>query len=427
MDVVLNPSPLHGALPAIPSKSDVHRLLICAALADAPTLLELGSAMEPSVDMKATADCLKALGASIVYEHGHYLIQPCSVAPGRASLDCGESGSTLRFLLPVAAARCPESTFDGHGRLPGRPVRELLDAMTPNGVVASDDHLPLTLTGSLHSGTFRLPGNVSSQYITGLLLALPLLDGDSTIELTTPLQSAAYVDITLHALSRFGIRVESTETGWHVPGRQQYHTPGTLQAEGDWSNAAFFLAAGALTDHPEGVTVSGLWNQSPQGDKAIVEQITALGAPADWDAEDAVHIRPAPLQSSSIDLQEIPDLCPILAVLAAYAEGDTVFHGGARLRLKESDRIASVCAMLQALGASVDEQPDGMIIHGTGGQKLPGGTVDSCNDHRIVMASAIASLKTEGPVTILGAEAVNKSYPSFFDDVQRLGGNVHVL
>lgn len=413
MKAVLEPAALHGTLSAIASKSDVHRLLISAALSDAPVMVELGDTA-PSEDMKATADALHALGASVVFQNGSFLVQPCSVVPDRPVLDCGESGSTLRFLLPVAAALAEAPSFTGHGRLPERPVKELLDAMAEHGVSSTDDHLPLTLSGTLTPGTYRLPGNISSQYITGLLLALPLLPEDSVIALTSPLQSASYVDVTRHALSRFGIVSDPyTEGcgGYRVPGGQQYRSPGRIRADGDWSNAAFFLAAGALTSHPDGVTVTGLDPESPQGDKKITELLQLLDTNGD----------------RTIDLTDIPDLLPILAVVAATADGVTTFTGGERLRIKESDRLTAVCTLLRSLGARAEETPDGLRVTGTAGAPLPGGTVDAFRDHRIVMAAAVASLRTSGPVTIEGAEAVSKSYPSFFDDFNRLGGTAHVI
>ena len=421
----LEESILHGSVHAIPSKSDLHRLLICAALADAPTTIDLHSEATLSNDIVATVQCLRAMGADITLPdsgNATILVKPIAGKVEAPLLDCGESGSTLRFLLPVAAVNATRASFTGSGRLPERPVSELLDAMAPNGVTTTNPKLPFSFAGELHAGTYTLPGNVSSQYITGLLLALPRLPGDSEIVLTTALQSASYVDITIHSLEQFGIQVERTETGWKVPGNQTFQTPGLLTADGDWSNSGFWLVAGALMD--EGLTVEGLDLSSPQGDKATLDVLRDFGAEVQT-AETAsrfssITVKFAPMRGTTVDLSDIPDALPILAVLASQAQGETHFINGERLRIKESDRIHSVWDMITSLGGQAEEQPDGLIVHGT---RLQGGTVDAYNDHRIVMATAIAALICDGPVIIDGAEAANKSYPSFFDDYNTLGGN----
>lgn len=433
MNVQVSPSALTGTVPIIPSKSDVHRLLLCAAQADAPVAIELNSDLPLSEDILATLNVLPGLGADVELRPGKIVVTPGEAPEESPLFDCNESGSTLRFLLPVAAAHCAEPSFTGRGRLPERPIGELLTAMKTNGVSTTSDKLPLTLNGTLKSGVYELPGNVSSQYITGLLLALPTLDGDSEIRLTTPLQSASYINITLHALSRFAIRTSVLPRGYVVPGGQTFQSPGTLAADGDWSNAAFFFAAGAIGETP--LSVSGLAPDSPQGDKSIVgilnnkfgSKITKV--PAENGTYTYTITPPEKaLKGCIIDLTDIPDTFPILAMTACFAEGRTTFVGGERLRIKESDRIAAVHAMITALGGTADETPDGLVVHGkdeTGG--LTGGTVNACNDHRIVMAAAIAATRCSEPVTINGAEAVNKSYPSFFDELEKLGGNVHVI
>lgn len=432
MNVRLSPSTLTGTVAAIASKSDVHRLLFCAAQADGPVTIEMNSTSPLSEDILATAGVIEQLGASVVYEPGLFTISPATEPTVNPTFDCKESGSTLRFLLPVAAARSRHPSFTGSGRLPERPIGELLNALSKNGVIPTAEKLPLTFEGTLQSGVFELPGNVSSQYITGLLLGVPGLPGDSEIRLTSPLQSAAYIDITLHALSRFGIQVRTLPMGYFVPGNQTFQSPGTLTADGDWSNAAFFLAAGALGSKE--VTVSGLSPDSPQGDKAIVDLLkNGFGAKVTRSGPSengtyAYTVSPVPLKGTTIDVTDIPDAFPILAAIACFAEGTTTFVGGERLRLKESDRIASVKAMIDALGGRCEETADGLIVQGknvTGG--LTGGTVDACNDHRIVMAAAIAAVNAKGEVTIEGAEAVNKSYPSFFQELTRLGGIAHVI
>ncbi len=431
MNEVLQARPMSGAVNAIASKSDVHRLLFCAALADNETDLYLNGPTELSEDILATASCMEQMGTTVTYEDGHFHIVPNAGAIESPAFQCRESGSTLRFLLPVAAARTKNPSFDGKGRLPDRPISDLLDALSANGIAVSAPKLPFSFSGELQAGTYTLPGNVSSQYITGLLLALPLLKGDSSIRLTSELQSASYIDITTHALSRFGIRVIRTEDGWDIPGSQQYHSPGKLLADGDWSNSAFFLAAGALGS---GVTVNALDPNSPQGDKKIIPILEQFGASVetrvapDTGLTDYTVVKAA-LKGTVVDLTDIPDMLPILAVLAANAEGPTEFTGGARLRLKESDRIHSVAEMIHGLGGRAEERPDGLLVQGKDTAPLTGGTVDSYNDHRIVMAAAVggAFSKGEKDTVIEGAEAVRKSYPTFFEDYNLLGGNAHVI
>lgn len=422
MQVLLQSSVLSGNIEAIASKSDVHRLLFCAALADAPTDIRMPGTTELSDDIQATMSCIQELGALVKWDGEYLRVAPAQKPADHPAFNCRESGSTLRFLLPIAAAVCQSPSFSGEGRLPERPIIELLQAMEQNGISCSAEKLPFTFSGSLKPGTYSLPGNVSSQYITGLLFALPLLPGDSSIVLTSELQSASYIDITIHALRRFGIRPRRTRSGWDVPGNQIYHSPGELTADGDWSNAAYFLAAGAIGEKP--VTVTNLNEKSPQGDKAIVPVLRKFGAEVQVEGN-SVTVFPSRLRGTTVDLSDIPDSLPVLAVVAAFAEGKSTFTGAARLRLKESDRIRSVADMITALGGSVREQLDGLIVSGRNAAPLTGGDVSSCNDHRIVMAAAIAAANAPQESTIDGAEAVRKSYPTFFSDYNRLGGLSH--
>ena len=400
MNVVVAPGRLSGAVRAPASKSAAHRLLICAALADGPTRVSIHATNR---DIEATADCLRALGAGIDRQGDGLNVRPVARIPDTCALDCGESGSTLRFLMPVAAALGTRATFTGHGRLPLRPNAPLVEALRKHGARIDRDLLPMALSGPLTGGRWALPGDVSSQYITGLLFALPLLDGDSEIALTTPLASAAYVDMTLRALGQFGIVVEPTATGWRVPGNQRYHAPGEAGVEGDWSAAAFWLAANALGSR---VDVRGLDPDSAQGDRAVAG---LLGREA-------------------IDATHVPDLVPALAVAAASLPQRTVITGAARLRLKESDRLRTVADMLNALGHGVTVTADGLVIDG--GEptpcQAPVRAVDGANDHRIVMAAAVAAAHSDRPVRITDAQAVEKSYPDFFNDFTSLGGNAHV-
>lgn len=413
----ITPAQLGGTVAAIASKSDAHRLLILAALCRGETKLLMEKRSE---DIDATISCLRALGATIEILPDGVAVRGIERVNENPRLDCGESGSTFRFMLPVACALCEQARFTGSGRLPERPIGELMRVMQAHGVAFSAERLPFETMGKLAGGDFALPGNVSSQYLTGLLLALPFAKGDSMISLTTRLESAAYVDITLYALQRFGIQVHLENGGYAVLGGQASHSPGELRVDGDWSNAAFFLAAGALGNL---VTMTGLRLDSPQGDKAILDALRKFGANVEATSE-VVTVSPAQLTGCTIDVSETPDLLPILAVLGACADGETRLVNAARLRLKESDRLVSVSAMLRALGGTVEERPDALVI--TGG-RLVGGTVDSVRDHRIAMSAAIASIRCIEEVTILDADAASKSYPAFYHDFNRLGGHADVV
>ncbi len=417
MIATITPAQLSGTIPAIASKSDAHRLLILAALSHGETLLKMEQRSE---DIDATISCLRALGALIEILPDGVVVRGIEQVNENPLLDCGESGSTFRFLLPVACALCEHARFTGSGRLPERPIGELMHVMQSHGVAFSAERLPFATTGRLAGGDFSLPGNVSSQYLTGLLLALPLTQLDCTISLTTRLESAAYVDITLHALKRFSVQVRVEDSIYAVSGGQTIQSPGECRVDGDWSNAAFFLAAGALG---KPVTVTGLSLDSPQGDKAILNALRKFGATVET-TTDTITVSPAELAGCVIDVGETPDLLPILAVLGACASGETRLVNAARLRLKESDRLASVSAMLRALGGTVTEQPDALMI--TGGA-LSGGTVDSVRDHRIAMSAAIAATRCVNEVSILGADAVKKSYPAFYRDYNQLGGHADVV
>ena len=403
MNVVITPSRLAGTVRAPASKSGAHRLLIAAALADAPTDVAISAV---SRDIEATAGCLRALGAGIAVDGDCWRVTPIDPARPAArpvTLDCGESGSTLRFLLPVACALGANARVVGRGRLPERPNRALTEALRAHGASVDRDLLPMSLSGHIAAGRWTLPGDVSSQYVTGLLFALPLLDGDSEILLMTKLESAAYVAMTLKTLERFGVRAAPVEGGWRVPGGQRYRSPGTVEAEGDWSAAAFWHEANALGGR---VRVEGLNPASVQGDRAV----TAL------------------MGKARIDARDVPDLVPALAAAAAGLPQATEITGAARLRLKESDRLATTAAMLRALGHRCAVTDDGLTVFGGPPEPCADAvrTVDGANDHRIVMAAAVAAACADQPVRVTGAEAVEKSYPDFFRDFTQLGGQIHV-
>lgn len=416
MKVTISPGALCGRINSVPSKSNAHRAIICASLSDRETKIRLPVS---NADIDTTIDCLKAMGADIE-RNGEYLrVCPISSFPTRAKLNCRESGSTLRFLLPVAAAIIKQTDFFGTGRLPERPISDLKKAMEKNGAIFTSENLPLSVSGGLGTGEYEISGNVSSQYVSGLLMALPKLTGYSKIILTSPLKALPYVEMTIETLSEFGIEIVTEQNGYYIPGGQTFHSPEVFSVEGDWSGAAFFLTAGALNRE---VTVVGLKIDSKQGDKAIIDILRKFGANISV-TDNSVTVKSTPLSACDVDVSATPDLFPILAVLASGAEGNTVLYNAASLRLKESDRIRSTAALINSLGGKADEFPDRLEVTG---KKLKGGTADSFGDHRIAMAAAIAASICEGETSILAAEAVNKSYPGFFSDFEALGGKKHI-
>ena len=390
MDVTIHPRYLRGDISIIPSKSQAHRLLICAAFSDAPTQLVCP---DTNRDIEATADCLRALGAEITRTDSGYTVFPAKLLPKNAVLNCCESGSTLRFLLPVAGALGVDATFVMAGRLPQRPLSPLWEEMERMGCSLTRP-TPDTIrcVGKLRTGSYSIDGGVSSQYITGLLFALSLLDGVSDLAITGKVESQPYIHMTKQAIALFQGDPEH-------PGARNLHSPGYLRVEGDWSSGAFFLAANALGSE---LSIHGLNVESSQGDRAVMEILPRLdeGAPV-------------------ISAADIPDLVPILAVIAACKHG-AVFQNIQRLRLKESDRVASVISMIENLGGRAEATEDTLTVFGTG---LVGGSVDAVNDHRIAMSAAIAATACQEDVTILGAKCVEKSYPRFWEEYARLGGN----
>ena len=425
MNVICYPSTLNGSVSAISSKSDAHRKLICTALSENGGVLPL---FPPFCDdVAATIWCLKALGADFTQTEAGLRITPVKPKES-ADLDCGESGSTLRFLLPVAAAVCDKIAVTGSGRLPNRPISALTQEMSAHGVQFSGKQLPFRTSGRIAGGIYEIPGNISSQFLSGLLMALPLCGEDSEIRLSTELQSSAYVDMTLETLREYGaeISVFSDESGLlrYKIKHGSLRTPPNTMIDGDWSNAAFWLVAGSIQkDKNAAVSVSGLDSDSVQGDSEIWSILEKSGA-ATYSEKREFSVKSSVINPLRISMEGIPDLLPILAVMAANSEsGDycSEFANAARLRLKESDRLAATYALLQALGGRVQEYADRLSVFG--GQ-LHGGTINGMNDHRLVMAAAVAAISAESSVKIIGAEAVNKSYPSFFQDYISLGGKI---
>ena len=402
MRMTITPALLQGNITPPPSKSQAHRVIIGAALAAGVSVI---SNANPSQDITATLSCMEALGAEVCWEDATTVrVTGIGNAARTAApvLDCGESGSTLRFLIPIALTVAGGGEFHGRGRLMERPQTPYFEIFREKGIAFSRIHDTLTINGILTPGTYRLRGDVSSQFITGLLYALPRLAGDSEIILTSALESSGYIDMTLDALSVFGVAAVPTETGWQVPGNQQY-IPANVSIEADYSQAAFFFAARGMGNPLE---ITGMNPDSRQGDRVILPYEEKLDGPG----------------AVTLDVRECPDLVPALAVRAALRDGETTcITNAARLRIKESDRLASVTQVLGALGAEIQELPEGLMIHGK--QALSGGvTVDAWNDHRIAMMAAVAATRCERPVTITGAECVRKSYPGFWKDYAALGG-----
>ena len=392
----LTPRPLRGEIAALPSKSQAHRALICAALAKGKTRIVCG---QTGQDVEATVRCLRALGAEIEYDGTAYTVAPIAAPAQDAVPDVGESGSTLRFLLPVACALGVNTEFVLHGRLAKRPLEPLWSELRRHGAVLERGENTIRAGGKLAGKDFSLAANVSSQFLSGILFALCVMGGGS-LHLETALESAPYFDMTCDALERFGAELIKEEAVIRLASGSM-QSPGELAVEGDWSNAAFWLCADRIGGSR--LTVTGLDPASRQGDRAAPACIDAICA-----------------GNAVIDCGQIPDLVPPLAALAAFCPGRTVFAGAARLRLKESDRIESVVQMLKSLGAEAGALPDGLWVEGR--RCLPGGTVDACGDHRIAMAAAICAPGCEGPVTVRGAEATEKSYAGFWKDYVNLGG-----
>ena len=409
---------LKGEVTPPPSKSQAHRLLICAALAVEPCSIVCNSVND---DIMATMRCLNALGARITFSSGVFDVQPIELVKG-GTLDCGESGSTLRFLMSVAAVLGADATFTGVGKLPQRPMGALTDVLAAHGMAFerhTSDELPVTCSGTLQGGRFTLPGNVSSQYLTGLLFALPLATVDSEIEVTGGLTSASYIDMTIDALRTAGISVERRNNIFTIKGNQQYHMPERVVVEGDWSSAAFWVVAGVIGKQP--VTVCGMNNESLQGDSAIVDHLRSMGAFITVE-DDRVVAMPSHLFGTELDCMDTPDLVPVLSVAAAVAQGTTTFVNVGRLRFKESDRLAAMKSVLASFGITSSVGEDTFTVYG--GDPVALTTVESFGDHRIAMSAAILSTVAKEITTISGSGCVAKSYPSFFEDFASLGGVV---
>ncbi len=406
MNIKITPSKLKGTINIPSSKSMTHRMIICAALAEGKSEI---SNISFSKDIYATIDAMKVLGAEVSINENTVIVNGITKKSAIADIDCCESGSTLRFLIPISCALGTTATYYGQGRLPERPITPYLRELTKKGITFEyNNTMPFVCNGQLKSGIFELEGDISSQFITGLLFALPLLDGDSEIIMTSPLESKPYADMTIKCLENFGVNVTETENGYFIKGNQSYKAQ-NMPVEGDYSQAAFFFVANMLGNDIE---ILNLDSKSYQGDKKIVEII-----------ENLCYNNNCPV-GFNVNATDIPDLVPILAVLGTYCEGKSVINGAKRLKIKESDRLKTTSDALNNLGGNVEVTEDGLKINHS---VLTGGTVDSCGDHRIAMSTAIAATVCSQPVIIKNAESIEKSYPDFFKDYVNLGGKTDVI
>ena len=414
MNITLKNGQRCGMTSAPSSKSHAQRLLICAGLGASGVTLDCG---DISKDIAAAASCVQTLCADVTELHeGVLRVEPCAKpSKGVKVLHCGESGSTLRFLIPVCGALGESVVFKMEGRLSERPLSPLDEVLTEHGMTLERIGTELHCSGKLTGGEFEIAGNVSSQFISGLLFALPLLNTDSTLAVTGKLESSAYIAMTENALRRSGIEFAKNDNVYAIPGNQRYRLNEACTVEGDLSNAAFFLCMGAFSE--EGITVKNIPSDTSQGDRKILDILCSFGADVTVSGN-SVTVRKGKLSACTVDASEIPDLVPVVSVVASVAEGDTHIINAARVRLKESDRLMTTAALLNGLGASVEELPDGLIIHG--GSRLLGGTVNSFNDHRIAMSAAVASCICTEAVVVTGCECVNKSFPKFWDNFGRL-------
>ena len=408
-----------GTIASIPAKAHAHRALICAALANSSSTILLS---RTSKDIDATMDSLRGLGAHVVYENKVVTVTP-GPAPKKGYVVPHESGTTLRLLLPVAASICNEVNVDAKGRLPDRPLEPMLGQMKAHGVTFSQDKPPFTMTGRLQGGEFGMVGDVSSQFFSGLLLAAPQCGG-ATITSTTPLQSSDYVTLTTTTMANFGVTVDHTpasdtvQESFAVAANTTFKGQSNYQIEGDWSNTAIWMVAAAMTGKQ--ITITGMNQNSIQADRRIMQVIESSGCTITWDD---MNITVSGRASKPIhaDLEQMPDMLPVMAALACSIQGESSFVNGARLRLKESDRLETVANLVRDLGGTVREDGDDLYIIGSG--ILKGGQGDCVNDHRLVMAGTLMALISETPVILQDSEAITKSYPDFFEDWNILGGN----
>ncbi|WP_053957715.1 3-phosphoshikimate 1-carboxyvinyltransferase [Inediibacterium massiliense] len=424
MDTIkILPSVLNGKVKIPPSKSMSHRAIICAALAHEESLI---THVSLSDDILATLEGVEALGAKVnkrMDDDKTYSIRiegAKKIICKKNKIDCKESGSTLRFLIPIGILTKDEMTFTGRGKLMERPLHEYYKIFEKQDIKYDTDNgkLPLTIKGNLKGDIFKVRGDVSSQFITGLLFALPLLKEDSKIIVTTSLESKSYIDLTIQMMSQFGVDIKKDKKDYWIQGNQEFK-PSTYKVEGDFSQGAFFMVAGILGGN---IRCMDLLIDSLQGDKAIIDIIKKMGGEIFVEGNDIVT-KASKTHGITIDVSQCPDLVPAICVLASLSKGTTKIVNAKRLRIKESDRLKAMATELNKLGGCVKEFEDGLEI--VGKESLIGGEVDSWNDHRIAMALGIVSIRCKHPVVIKNSHAVKKSYPEFWEDFKRLGGKIH--
>lgn len=418
MQVNIKPITPNGVISAIASKSDAHRAIICAALSNDKTKIQISHI---SKDIEATLFCIKNMGADFIIEDNTYEITPIRQPAQNPTLNCNESGSTLRFLLPVLSALGFGATFVGSGRLPERPMELIVDLLKEHGNSFSSSRLPITVSGKTTAGTFDIAGNVSSQFISGLLFALPLLKDTSVIRLTSKLQSSAYVNMTIDTLKSFGVNVRQKRNEFIIDATDNYTSPKKYIVEGDWSNSAFFMVLGAMGGK---VTIKNLNFNSHQSDKMILDALNLAGVNYTV-LNNEITVEKSEIKPFDFDVSECPDLFPVLSVLACRAKGKSTLYNAERLRIKESDRIQTTKELIINLGGMAEETQDSLIIYGN--ETLRGGTVESHNDHRIAMSAFVASSICENDVILKDAKAIDKSYPSFMEDFSKIGGVFDVI
>ena len=429
--VCIFPHKLKGEVHVPSSKSMGHREIICAGLAKGKSIVDN---ISMSKDIEATMRCLRAMGVTIVEIPSQFPGRTALMITGTGKLeakesgaDCGESGSTLRFFIPLGASLGAPFTFEGHGKLVSRPLQAYYDIFDEQGLEYKTDEgqLPLTVNGKLKPGTYKLPGNVSSQYVSGLLFALPLLEGDSVVEITSPLESASYVNMTLSCLKKYGIRINNIDDAhrkYIIKGQQKYLAQGSL-VEADWSQAAFWLVGGALGEE---INCTGVDFLSLQGDMAVVDIMERMGV-SFTKTQGEIKVEHTATGKTLINATNCPDIIPILTVLASMSAGTTEIINAGRLRIKECDRLKAISTELNKLGAAIEEKPEGLVIHGKPEGLQGGAAVDAWNDHRIAMSMAIAASVCKEEVVLEGAESVQKSYPEFWKDYVSVGGRIEAI
>lgn len=411
MNTIVKPSKLLGTLNAITSKSYVHRALICASVSDKKANIFCNCL---SNDINATVNALKSIGCDVEYKDNYFTVIPKKNYNSACEIDCGESGSTLRFILPVICALGIKATLIMRGRLSERPMTPLIEILENNGCKIKKEDNRLFVSGKLVSNTYEIPGNISSQYITGLMFTLPIVKNNAKIVVKGDFQSKSYVNLTVDVFKQFGFDIKENDNCYSL---SKLSSPKSdICSQGDWSNSAFWLCAGALSENP--IIVNGLDLNSVQGDRKIVDIIKLMGADISID-KDEITVKKNILNGIEIDASDIPDLVPVISVLASFAKGKTVIKNIERLRLKESDRVETTLEMINNLSGKAEVKDNSIIIYYS---PLSSGTVNSYNDHRIVMSAAIASLNSNSDIKIIDSKAVNKSYPDFFKDFEKLGG-----